>query len=157
MSNQNTPNDPVSKKMAKEMIEYHMKLSENTEHIIKKQDENVPDGDLDSFIEKKHNAYVFTKEEIMKLFDLPSQEGNTKGFEKLAIVLGAHEQKHLKPNHGTHQPGEQTAIVFGVNEHDDYYETINSSNPAFEFPWLRFVQPGELTDGKMILKKVSKV
>lgn len=147
MQKHRKPTKPITEEEAKAYIDHYHELYECIERKIKTNHTEIPEGEKKEFLGKEHNAYVFTKKEILNLFGT-NEEGHTDEF--LLIVKGAHTQEHHDDGHPA---GSETVVLMSVKEEGDAFLPSNTSTGINEFPWLGNVN-AEVNEGKLVIKKI---
>jgi hypothetical protein len=148
MSQKRRERAPIDADQAKSLIDQEILLDGLTETTVKASIPNDKVDELSNFIGGRHNAYVFSKSEILKLFGIEDEGGETAN-EHLLIVKGAHT---TAVSDAEHSPGSPTVVLMSVREEADLFVPLNHAPSIVEFPWLQNVS-AEINDKELVIRK----
>lgn len=117
---------PITLAVAKSMIDENKYLTDNIES---KADPSITDpvllAKIAQFLNPNANAYVFSKAEVMRLFD--------NDAELLVVCPGAHPQNETVDG-VNFLAGSYTTVLLGCKPAGASVEVINIAQPGSEFP-----------------------
>lgn len=133
MSNQPGYGKAISLEEANAIIGEYGKLDK----IVKREIPNTLKGEertmAEEFSEGNYNAFIFSKELILRFFD---DQDNGKDADFLVVLLGAHPKELAQSDDFKH--GSFTVVTTGckkvIEDEKVLFRTLKSKDPANEYP-----------------------
>jgi hypothetical protein len=124
--------EPITRKQAEDYVNEYLPLKQVLitkvlPRISAQELNEVSFAEAKKFFSSEINAFIFTKETVMRFFDAAQNEGQTAQY--LMVLLAAKYDGADK--------GAPTIVVAGVNEtegKEDSYTSLNIEYPATEQP-----------------------